>query len=107
GERMTTRVSASRVDDFEAALDEAATRALRERGQPRSYARGRTVFHRGQGPDRVLLLRTGVVKVRLVTAGGREVVLAFRGPGELVGEQSALDGSPRSATIGGVSPGER
>jgi CRP-like cAMP-binding protein len=101
---MTTRVSASRVDDFEAALDDAARSALRERGQARSYARGRTVFHEGQVPDRVLLLRTGVVKVRVVTSGGREVVLAFRGPGELVGEQSALDGSPRSATIVAVEP---
>jgi CRP-like cAMP-binding protein len=103
---MTTRVSASRVDDFEAALDDAARSALRERGQARSYARGRTVFHEGQVPDRVLLLRTGVVKVRVVTSGGREVVLAFRGPGELVGEQSALDGSPRSATIVAVEPVE-
>jgi CRP-like cAMP-binding protein len=103
---MTTRVSASRVDDFQAALDDAAANALRERGQACSYARGRTMFHEGQVPDRVLLLRTGVVKVRLVTTGGREVVLAFRGPGELVGEQSALDGSPRSATIVAVEPVE-
>src|SRR3954452_23998855 len=84
---------------FQAGLDEAAAAALRERGEPCSYARGRTMFHEGQVPDRVLLLRSGVVKVRVVTVSGREVVLAFRGPGELVGEQSALDGSPRSATI--------
>src|SRR5262245_56535583 len=106
GERMATRFSASRVDDFQAALDDAAAAALRERGQAVSYARGRTVFHEGQVPDRVLLLRTGVVKVRLVTGSGREVVLAFRGPGELVGEQSAVDGSPRSATIVAVEPVE-
>jgi CRP-like cAMP-binding protein len=54
----------------------------------------------------VLLLRSGVVKVRLVTVSGREVVLAFRGPGELIGEQSAVDGSPRSATIVAVEPVE-
>ena len=35
----------------------------------------------------------------VATAAGREVVLAFRGPGELVGEQSAIDGEPRSASI--------
>src|SRR4051794_33103294 len=104
GERMTTRVSASRVDDFRAAVDAAAATALLERGQRCSFARGRTVFHEGQVPDRVLLLSAGVVKVRLVTGTGREVVLAFRGPGELVGEQSALDGSPRSATIVAVEP---
>lgn len=56
-------------------------------------------MHEGQVPDRVLLLRAGCVKVSRLTFGGREVVLAFRGPGELVGEQSALDGAPRSATV--------
>jgi CRP-like cAMP-binding protein len=102
---MATRVT-GRVDEFQAALDDAAAASLRERGQPVSYARGRTVFHEGQVPDRVLLLRSGVVKVRLVTVSGREVVLAFRGPGELIGEQSAVDGSPRSATIVAVEPVE-
>ncbi len=103
---MTTRVRASRLDDFPSALDDAAASALRERGQAVTYARGRTVFHEGQVPDRVLLLRAGVVKVGLVTRTGREVVLAFRGPGELVGEQSAIDGEPRSATIAAVEPVE-
>jgi CRP-like cAMP-binding protein len=46
------------------------------------------------------------VKVSYLTTSGREVVLAFRGPGELVGEQSALDGQPRSATIAAVEPVE-
>jgi CRP-like cAMP-binding protein len=94
------------VGSFPSSLDDAAAAALRQRGQPVSYARGRTVFHEGQVPDRVLLLQSGCVKVRLVTDTGREVVLAFRGPGELVGEQSALDGEPRSATIVAVDPVE-
>ena len=33
-------------------------------------------------------------------------MLAFRGPGALVGEQSALDGEPRSATIVAIQPVE-
>jgi CRP-like cAMP-binding protein len=94
------------VGSFPSSLDDAAAAALRQRGQPVSYARGRTVFHEGQVPDRVLLLQSCCVKARLVTDTGREVVLAFRGPGELVGEQSALDGEPRSATIVAVDPVE-
>ena len=101
---MTSPVWTTRVDGFPSSLDDAAAAALRQRGQPVSYARGRTMFHEGQVPDRVLLLQSGCVKVRLVTDTGREVVLAFRGPGELVGEQSALDGEPRSATIVAVDP---
>jgi CRP/FNR family cyclic AMP-dependent transcriptional regulator len=103
---MTSPVWTTRVGSFPSSLDDAAAAALRQRGQPVSYARGRTVFHEGQVPDRVLLLQSGCVKVRLVTDTGREVVLAFRGPGELVGEQSALDGEPRSATIVAVDPVE-
>jgi CRP-like cAMP-binding protein len=63
-------------------------------------------MHEGQVPDRVLLLLSGCVKVGLVTVGGREVLLAFRGAGELVGEQSAIDGEPRSATVVAVEPVE-
>ena len=54
----------------------------------------------------MLLLRSGRVKVCSVTAGGAESVLAFRGPGDLVGELSALDEQPRSATVVAVEPVE-
>ena len=68
----------------------------------RTFARGQALFHEGQLADRVLILRAGRVKVTATTSNGREVVLAFRGPGELLGDQAALDGLPRSATISAV-----
>lgn len=34
-----------------------------------------------------------------MTQDGKEVVLAFRGPGDLLGELSAIDGQPRSASV--------
>ena len=37
---------------------------------------------------------------------GRESVLAFRGPGEVLGELSAIDGQPRSAGVRAVDPVE-
>src|SRR4051795_5788451 len=73
--------------------------ALVRRGVPRSFPRGQALLHVGQVPDRVLLLREGRVKVETTTAAGRSVVLAVRGPGELVGELAALDERPRSASI--------
>ena len=33
-----------------------------------------------------------------IASGGREIVLGLRGPGEVIGDLSALDGAPRSAT---------
>jgi CRP/FNR family transcriptional regulator, cyclic AMP receptor protein len=65
----------------------------------RDFARGRPVVYERQLGDRVLIIRTGWVKVHALTDAGREVVLAFRGPGDLVGELAALDEEPRAATV--------
>jgi CRP/FNR family cyclic AMP-dependent transcriptional regulator len=77
---------------------------LTARAMVRRFERGQALFHEGQLPDRVVLLRSGIVKVTSTTPAGREVVLAFRGPGELVGELGAIDDEPRSATIVAVDP---
>jgi CRP-like cAMP-binding protein len=73
--------------------------ALEARGVRRSFARGHAICHAGQIADRVLILRSGRVKVTAPSASGREIVLAFNVPGELVGELAALDGGVRSASM--------
>jgi len=94
-------------DDFWSRLDPATAAAFREQATPCTYARGRQLCHEHQVPDRVFLLRSGHVKVVSYTpTTGRELVLAYRGPGDLVGEFSALDGDPRSATIEAIEPVE-
>ncbi len=70
----------------------------------RSFARGQAICHAGQVADRVLILRSGRVKVVAPSASGREIVLAFHGPGELVGELAALDGGVRSAGMVALEP---
>jgi CRP/FNR family transcriptional regulator, cyclic AMP receptor protein len=57
-------------------------------------------------PQDVFVLRSGRVKVSAVASSGRQVLLAFRGPGDLVGELSALDERPRSASIVALEPVE-
>ena len=88
--------------DFWSALGETTAAELAGLAAMRTFARGQALFHEGQVADRVLILRSGRVKVTATTSNGREVVLAFRGPGELLGEQAAFDGLPRSATISAV-----
>jgi CRP/FNR family transcriptional regulator, cyclic AMP receptor protein len=78
--------------------------ALVARGTPRSFPKGQALAHVGQVPDRVLLLRAGRVKIETTTSAGRSVMLAVRGPGELVGELAALDEQPRSASIVALEP---
>lgn len=46
------------------------------------------------------------MKVSSYTPAGGEVVLALRGPGEVLGEYSVLDRRPRSATVTAVEPTE-
>ena len=96
---LAAGVASAAPEDFWASLTPEAKAALTRAGLVRTYVRGRALVLEGQVADSVLLLREGRVKVTASTSTGREVILAFRGPGELVGEQSALDDAPRSATI--------
>lgn len=79
---------------------------LRRRATVRSFKRGAPLAHVGQVGDRVLVIVSGHVKVVRPTEQGRDVMLALRGPGDLVGEQAALDGEPRSASIVALEPVE-
>jgi CRP-like cAMP-binding protein len=53
-----------------------------------------------------LLLVAGTVKISVTAMDGREVILDVLGEGALVGELSAVDGHPRSATATTLSPVE-
>lgn len=81
------------------ALQEEQRRELRRRATPRRFPRGSALAHSGQVGDRVFVLTAGHVKLTRVTPEGRDVLLALRGPGDLIGEQSAIDGQVRSATM--------
>jgi len=69
---------------FLAALSEDEVQALRERATTRKFSRGTAVAHAGQAGDRVIVVLSGHVKLIRVTEDGRDVLLAIRGPGDLV-----------------------
>ena len=97
--------TATQPDAFAGALGADAAAALRARAVPRRFTRGEALMHADQVPREVFALRAGRVKVSGAVAG-RELLLAFRGPGELVGELSAIDELPRSATVVALEPVE-
>lgn len=99
---MPAPAATRRTSTFLDALGEGDRATLRARGTVRQFARGAAIAHAGQRGDRVLIILGGHVRIARVTDDGREVLLAVRGPGDLVGEQSALDGEPRSASIGAL-----
>jgi CRP-like cAMP-binding protein len=89
---------------FLARLNAEEQAALRSRAVPRHFARGATIVNQGEVPGRVVVIERGYAKVNATTEDGKEVVLAFRGPGDVLGEVAALSGLPRSATVRAIEP---
>lgn len=87
-------------------LSEADRAAFLDRAGRRSFKAGSTLMHEGGLGAEVLILTRGRVKVASTTAEGREIVLQFCGPGDLIGELSAIDGQPRSGTLETLEPVE-
>ncbi len=72
--------------------------ALVKLTRPRKVARSEPILRAGAAGDEVVLVLSGRVKLVAFGADHREVVLAIRGPGELIGDMAALGGQRRSAS---------
>jgi CRP/FNR family transcriptional regulator, cyclic AMP receptor protein len=72
--------------------------ALRGEGRRVQLHRGQALFTEGDLADRVFIIEHGWVMISSIAPGGREIVLGLRGPGDVIGDLSVLDGAPRSAT---------
>jgi CRP-like cAMP-binding protein len=81
-----------------AQTDERLAEALRGAGRRVRFRRGQALFTEGDLADRVFVIERGWVTITSIAPGGREIVLGLRGPGDVIGDLSALDGAPRSAT---------
>lgn len=88
----------STQEDFVAALQTAGDGSHLP-GNRRRFPRGTTLINEGDRSERMIIIVSGRTKVSYFTADGREVLLAIRGPGDLLGELAALDGEPFSATV--------
>jgi CRP/FNR family cyclic AMP-dependent transcriptional regulator len=82
-------------------LGPAEQAALLAAGRPRRYRAGETIFLAGAPSGFVVLIIEGRAKVVAATPSGVETVLSVRGPGELIGELTAIDDdrAPRTATV--------
>jgi CRP/FNR family transcriptional regulator, cyclic AMP receptor protein len=81
-------------------------RELEARAGHRRFKVGSTLMHEGGPGAEVLLVLSGRVKVAVTTAGGREIVLQFCGPGELIGDLAVIDRESRSGTAEAMEPVE-
>ncbi len=72
----------------------------------RRVERGAFVVRAGEATDSLYVLLTGRAKVTNTDEEGREIILAWLGPGESFGEMGLIDGSPRSASVVASEPCE-
>jgi CRP/FNR family cyclic AMP-dependent transcriptional regulator len=91
-------------EGFWDALDETQRAALRQVSRPRLYHARHPLCYQGEQSDHIIIIESGWAKVTSSTEDGHDVVLAVRGPGDLVCESAALRGGERSATVTALSP---
>ena len=93
-------------ESFLALLAEADRSRLLEMGRPRRFDSGDHLMHQEEPGDLVLLLREGHVKATFIEPGGKEIVLGFHGPGDVLGELSFVHADPRSSNVVAIEPVE-
>jgi len=85
-------------------LDDEEVRRLESRSRWRHFRTGETVIERGGDTRDVLFIVSGAVNIVNFSLSGREVTYATLRAGDCVGELSAIDGEPRSASVVAAEP---
>jgi CRP/FNR family cyclic AMP-dependent transcriptional regulator len=70
-------------------------RRLEGGAEMRTFRRGEIIYFPSDPGQSVLVLARGRVKIKSVTAGGKETILTFIEPGEVFGELALIDVEPR------------
>ncbi len=68
------------------------------------YGRGETIFTQGDACEHVLYIRTGGVKLSVLSKTGREAVVATLGPGEFFGEGCLAGQALRMGSATAITP---
>jgi CRP/FNR family transcriptional regulator, cyclic AMP receptor protein len=89
--------AALRNASFLGGLPEPLLDQLAQRARVTTYAKGQTIYRRGDAGDTMMVILSGRVKITNVTAEAREVILNFLGPRDINGEIAVLDGGARTA----------
>ncbi len=87
-----------RTVDLFAELSDSDLRSLSQDISEVRLATGEDLFVEGDPGDKAYIIREGKLEI-LTASGGREVLIAVRHVGELIGEVALLQEAPRSATV--------
>jgi CRP-like cAMP-binding protein len=92
-------------DSLLRALSPEQLQTLLQKATRRDLKPGDVLITQGdENGDFAVYLLSGGLKISIVSAGGREIILNYAAPGELVGEIAMLDSGPRTASVSAVVP---
>lgn len=66
---------------------------------PHVFKTRQRLFNQGDPGGSLLIILSGRVKISVVSQSGKDCILSFMGPGEIIGEMTLLDGGPRTACV--------
>jgi CRP/FNR family transcriptional regulator, cyclic AMP receptor protein len=98
-QRVASKPLATFSEGFLGVLTSAQRTAMLELGMSRAYRPGQVMLREGFPGEAVIIIFRGLARVVALAEDGREILLAFRGRGDLVGEMAVLSGAARSATV--------
>ncbi|MGT2531171.1 Crp/Fnr family transcriptional regulator [Streptomyces nojiriensis] len=85
-------------------LSDEVWRDLRSQGVTRMYSERSVMLRQGSPGTHLLALTSGLAKVVCREPNGARTWLAFRGPGDLLGEVSVFNGTSRTADVVALTP---
>ena len=103
-DRVRQLIDQLRPDSLLRAFDTGVLEDLLRHARQRTLARGEEVIRQGDTGDFIVCPLSGHLKISIVSANGREIILGYAEPGDVLGEMSFIDGEPRSATVSAVEP---
>ena len=100
GRKESATVKHAAVDPYVATLLE----KIRAGKQQLRFRKGEKVFSQGDSADSIYFIQTGRIKISVVSAAGKEAVLAMPGPHDFFGEGSLVNQSLRVSTAETLEP---
>lgn len=108
-QRLLTMADVFRAEDlgalpFFSQLDQVDLERLLDRHRLVEVSAGQTLVMEADWGETLMVVLSGLAKVRSFNADGDEALLSLIGAGDLLGEISVLDGEPRSADVVSLTP---
>ena len=104
-EKLDDIIARLAPDSLLRAIEPAQLPGLLQNARRCELRQGERIIAQGdENGDFAVVVLSGGLKISMVSASGREIILNYSGPGELVGEIAMLDSGPRTATVSAVVP---